>query len=85
MPSALPSSTPASLPISATSVELQTATAAAQPVDFSLIAAAQKECPDVAAMQLLPSLEIVVRNVKGTELLSDVSTGVFRPLVPAAL
>ncbi len=38
----------------------------------------------MAAMQLLPSLEIVVRNVEGTELLGDVSTGVFRPLVPAA-
>jgi len=84
MPSALPSPTPASLPISATSVESATAVAAAQPVNFSLIAAAQLTCPDVAAMKLLPSLSVVSQVVEGVEILGDVSTGVFRPLVPPA-
>ncbi len=76
------SSTPASFPISATSVEPKTAIAAAQPVDFSLIADAQKECPDIAAMQLLPS--VFSRVVEGANLRGDVSTGVFRLIIPAA-
>jgi hypothetical protein len=84
MPSALPSSQPASLPISATSVESKTTLAAAQPVDFSLIAAAQLTCPDVTAMKLLPSLNVVSKVVEGVEVLGDVSTGVFCPLVPPA-
>ncbi len=84
MPSALPSPTPASLPISATSVESTTAVATAQPVDFSLIAGAQLTCPDVAAMKLLPSLSVVSQVVEGVEILGDVSTGVFRLLVPPA-
>ncbi len=84
MPSALPSSMSASLPISATSVESKTAVATAQPVDFSLIAAAQLTCPDVASMKLLPSLNMVSQVVEGVEVLRDVSTGVFRPLVPPA-
>jgi hypothetical protein len=84
MPSALPSSMTASLPISATSVESKTAVAAAQCVDFSLIAATQLTCPDVAAMKFLPSLNVVSQVVEGVEVLGDVSTGVFRPLVPPA-
>ncbi len=65
-------------------MESKTAVAAAQPVDFSLIGAAQLLCPDIAAMKLLPSLNVVSKLVEGVEILGDVSTGVFRPLVPPA-
>ncbi len=53
-------------------------------MDFSLIAAAQLLGPDVAAMKLLPSLNVVSKLVKGVVIFGDVSTGVFRPLVPPA-
>jgi transposase InsO family protein len=45
-------------------------------------AAAQKSCPDVAAMRQSPSLDIVYRLVDDTYLYGDVSTPIFRPLVP---
>jgi cleavage and polyadenylation specificity factor subunit 1 len=83
-PSALPYTKPATLPIAAASFESKAAVAAAQPVDFSLIAAAQQSCTEVAAMRLLPSLSVVSKSVEGVVLLGDVSTGVFRPLVPPA-
>jgi cleavage and polyadenylation specificity factor subunit 1 len=54
------------------------------PLDFSAIAAAQRDCPDVAAMQRSTSLSIVTRLVGAVELLGDTSTGSFRPLIPAA-
>jgi hypothetical protein len=58
--------------------------AAAEVIDFTAIAAAQPTCPDVAAMRQSPSLSISSRDYSGTQLLGDVSTGTFRPLVPAA-
>jgi hypothetical protein len=58
--------------------------AAAAVIDFAAIAAAQQSCPDVAAMRQSPSLSISSRDDSGTQLLGDVSTGTFRPLVPAA-
>jgi hypothetical protein len=50
-------------------------------VDFQALAAAQRTCPEVAAMHSSPSLQIV-RPAGDTNLLGDISTGTFRPLVP---
>jgi hypothetical protein len=58
--------------------------AAGPPFDYVALAAAQRDCPDVHSMQASPSLRIVDRPVGGTKLLGDVSTGSFRPLLPAA-
>jgi cleavage and polyadenylation specificity factor subunit 1 len=46
-------------------------------VDFVQVAAAQKDCPDVAAMMLSKVLAIVPKFVGGEKLLGDVSTGTF--------
>ncbi len=54
----------------------------AQSVDFSAMAAAQRSCPEVAEMTSSPTLQITTQAVGDTTLLGDVSTGVFRPLVP---
>jgi len=58
--------------------------AAAQPLDFAAMAAAQRSCPDIAFMRASPSLSIIYRRVGDTMLLGDISTGVFRPFVPLA-
>jgi transposase InsO family protein len=50
--------------------------------DLEAFSAAQKTCPDVAAMRQSPSLDIVYRLCGKSYLYSDVSTPVFRPLVP---
>jgi hypothetical protein len=52
------------------------AIADAQPVDFLAMAAAQRACPEVAEMINSSTLQI------RTQAVGDVSTGVFRPLVP---
>jgi hypothetical protein len=52
------------------------AIAEAQAVNFSAMAAAQRSCPEV-------SLQITTQVVGDNSLLGDVSTGVFRPLVPS--
>jgi hypothetical protein len=59
--------------------------AAPQPpaLDFAAIAAAQASCPDVANMHSSTTLQTVQRPVDGVQLLGDVSTGVFRPFLPA--
>ena len=54
------------------------------PLDFAAIAAAQPDCPDVAAMLRSTSLSIVAQTIGGSEILGDISTGTFRPLLPAA-
>ena len=51
-------------------------------VDFQALAAAQRTCPEVVAMHSSPSLQIVMRPAGDTNLLGDISTGTFRPLVP---
>jgi hypothetical protein len=51
------------------------AIADAQLVNFSAMAAAQQTCPET-------TLQITTQAVGDTTLLGDVSTGVFRPLVP---
>jgi hypothetical protein len=58
--------------------------AAAVGVYFVAMAAAQATCPDVLSMQKSPSLQVTSRQHRGVQLLGDVSTGTFRPLVPAA-
>jgi hypothetical protein len=55
----------------------------AQPIDFTELAFAQPSCPDVQAMLASPSLSVVSRKIGTVEVLGDVSTGVFRPLLPA--
>ncbi len=59
--------------------------AAPQPLalDFAAIAAAQASCPNVATMRSSTTLQTVQRPVNGVQLLGDVSTGVFRPFLPA--
>ncbi len=58
------------------------AIADAQPFDFSAMADAQRSCPEVAEMTSSPTLQITTQAVGDTTLLGDVSTGVFRLLVP---
>jgi hypothetical protein len=58
------------------------AIADAQPVNFSAMAAAQRSCPEVAEMTNSSSLQITTQTVGDTALFEDVSTGVFRSLVP---
>jgi hypothetical protein len=55
----------------------------AQPIDFTELAFAQPSCPDVQAMLASPSLSVVSKKIGTVEVLGDVSTGVFRPLLPA--
>jgi hypothetical protein len=61
----------------------QVAAADAQPIDFMELSFAQPSCPDVQAMLVSPSLSVVSKKVGAVEVLGDVSTGVFRPLLPA--
>ncbi len=58
------------------------AIADAQPFNFSAMAAAQRACPEVAEMMNSSTLQITTQAVGDETLLGDVSTGVFRPLVP---
>jgi hypothetical protein len=58
------------------------AVTAAQPLDFASIAAAQSSCPDVASMRASTALSIVSKPMGEHQLLGDVSTGEFRPLLP---
>jgi hypothetical protein len=50
--------------------------------DLAAFAAAQKMCPDIAFMRRSPSLDIVYRLCGESYLYGDISTPVFRPLVP---
>ena len=54
------------------------------PLDFAAIAAAQPDCPDVAAMLHSSALKVATQQVGTVPLLGDTSTGIFRPLLPAA-
>ncbi len=54
----------------------------AQPVDFSAMASAQRSCPEVAEMINSTTLQITTQAVDDETRLGDISTGVFRPLVP---
>jgi transposase InsO family protein len=54
-------------------------------IDYARMATMQPTCQDVADMCNSPSLFIVEREVGGITLRGDMSTGTFRPLVPAAM
>jgi hypothetical protein len=54
----------------------------AQPTDFLELSFAQPSCSDVQAMLVSPSLSVVTKKVGAADVLGDVSTGVFRPLLP---
>jgi hypothetical protein len=54
------------------------------PIDFQAVAAAQQTCPEVVAMSISPSLQIVSRPAGDTAILGDISTGTYRQLVPPA-
>jgi hypothetical protein len=58
------------------------ATTVAEPVDILVMAAAQRSCPELAKMMNSTTLQITTQAVGDDSLLGDVSTGVFRPLVP---
>jgi hypothetical protein len=58
------------------------AIADAQPIDFAAMAAAQRSCTEVAEMMNSTTLQITTQAVGDELLLGDISTGVFRPLVP---
>ena len=60
------------------------AVAAAQPVDFSEMAIAQRSCPDIVSMRASPSICVIARLIGEVMVIGDISTGVFRPFVPAA-
>ncbi len=60
-----------------------TSVADAQPEDFLELSFAQPSCPEVQAMLVSPSLSFVSKKIGTVEVLGDVSTGVFRPLLPA--
>ena len=51
-------------------------------VDYAALATAQRSCLGVAALRGASGLTIVTRDVEGQPLLGDISTGVFRPVVP---
>ncbi len=46
------------------------------------MAAVQRDCPEVAEMMNSTTLQIMTQGIGNETLLGDVSTGVFRPLVP---
>jgi hypothetical protein len=58
------------------------AIAEAQAVDVSAMAAAQRSCPGMKEMMNSNTLQITTQAVGDASLLRDVSTGVFRQLVP---
>jgi hypothetical protein len=53
-------------------------------VDYAAMAAAQGSCPEVQKVAASPALQVRRVQIHGAEVLCDVSTGVARPLVPAA-
>jgi hypothetical protein len=55
----------------------------AQPIDFLELSFAQLACPDVQTMLVSPSLSVVSQKYGVADVLGDVSTGTFRPLLPA--
>ena len=54
------------------------------PVDLQELAAAQPSCPDCQRALSSPALRVITADIGGAQLLVDTSSGVFRPLVPAA-
>ncbi len=53
-------------------------------VDYFKMAAAQQQCEESLQLAASPSLQVQRRQVRGVELLYDVSTALVWPIVPAA-
>jgi len=53
-------------------------------VDYAAMAAAQGSCPEVQKAAASPALQTRRLRIHGADILCDVSTGIARPLVPAA-
>jgi hypothetical protein len=53
-------------------------------VDYAAMAAAQGSCPEVQKVAASPALQVWRVQIHGADVLCDVTTGVARPLVPAA-
>ena len=51
-------------------------------IDYATMAAAQRSCPGVVALRAALSLSIVTRDVEGHMFEGDITTRVFRPVVP---
>jgi transposase InsO family protein len=54
------------------------------PVNVRDLAAAQASCPDCSKAVFSPVLRVMTVKLEDTNILVDVSSGVFRPLVPAS-
>ncbi len=53
-------------------------------VDYYKMAAEQQRCEESLQLAVSPSLQVQRRQVRGVELLCDLSTAVVRPILPAA-
>jgi Integrase zinc binding domain len=62
----------------------QTRPASSPPVNVQELAAAQANCPDCKRAASSPVLRVLSVKLEDTNILVDVSSGVFRPLVPAS-
>ena len=51
-------------------------------INYAAMATAQRSCPGVATLGAARSLSIVTRDVEGHLLEEDITTRVFRPVVP---
>jgi hypothetical protein len=58
------------------------ATAVADPVDFEEMAAKQNRCAETQRLLGGTSLKLAFRQTSAQRLAGDISTGVFRPVVP---
>jgi hypothetical protein len=59
-----------------------TAAVAADPVDFKAMATEQNSCAETQHLLGRTSLKLAFRQAGAHRLAGDVSTGVFRPIVP---
>ena len=55
------------------------------PLDLKDMALRQILCPQVQALRSSPGLCIITHKVGDLDLIGDLSTGIFRPLVPTDL
>jgi transposase InsO family protein len=62
----------------------QSRPASSPPVNVQELAAAQASCPDCRKAASSPVLRVMSVKLEDTNILVDVSSGVFRPLVPAS-
>jgi hypothetical protein len=79
-----PPPTPQVAPVAVGSLVSTTSVRPPSPNDYAAMAAAQLTCTDCSKMCDSKSLFITSQLVQGVQLFGDVSTGVFRPLVPPA-